>query len=498
MRNPARLAVGVALFAASVVVGKPNVAIAQDVTPGGLFVVKADAPLQVGKKIVGTAKKGQVLQAMKVGGAWIWTEVRAGHETKKGWINAQYAEVRRAIPRPPKPETSRPTAGASGDWPQFRGPNRDGLSTETGLLKKWPQNGPKLLWTARGCGQGYASVAVADGLIYTTGNFGGTAKIVAFGLDGSQQWTADSGKAWTGSYPGSRGTPAVDGGMVYAASGKGDVTCVDAKSGRKIWSHNIISKFGGRNIGWGLSESPLIDGDNLIVCPGGRTAVVALNKRSGSTVWTCTGVNENPGYASPIVVEYGGLRQIVTMTGKSAIGVDAKSGKLLWKRAHITKYDGNIPTPVYDNGHIFIDSGYGKGGALLKLSVSGSRASVREVWQTPMDNHHGGVILVDGYLYGTSSRGQWQCLDFRTGRQMHAERGVGKGSVTYADGMLYCLSEGSTMGLAKATPDGHRVISQFRLPRGGGGKSWAHPVVAGGRLYVRHADALFAFDIKAN
>jgi len=389
-------------------------------------------------------------------------------------------------------------AGAT-DWPQWRGPNRDGISSETGLLEQWPEKGPKLLWTAKGLGIGYASVAIANGVIYTAGNVGKDMKLIALDLDGKTQWQVKVGPACKAGSPGSRGTPTVEDGKVYYEDANGDVVCLDAKTGEKVWGLNILKEFHGRNIEWALSESLLVDGNNLIACPGGpEIGVVALDKNTGKTVWTCKGADGQPGYASPIVVEQGGLRQIITMNSQAAIGIHAKTGELLWRFPHKTEYDANITTPVFHEGFVFIDSGYGSGGELLKLTVAGEKCSAEKVWHTKaLDNHHGGIVLVNGYLYGSAMGGPWICLDFKSGDMKYRERGVGKGSLTYADGMLYTLSEQGAMGLVPATPERHQVVSRFRIPPGGGGEVWAHPVVCGGRLYIRHGDALFAFNIKA-
>ena len=466
--------------------------------PGSICTVKIDkAPLQIGKEVLGRLNKGQRLKVLKTNPPWVWTEAKVNGQPKRGWIHSRFLEFAGADTGSGGKATARPSV--AGVWPQFRGPNRDGLSSETGLLKQWPGNGPPLLWTAKGCGVGYASVAVVDGLIYTAGNVGNASAVVAFDLNGQRKWTTPvGGPARGGGYPGARGTPTVDGGKVYWESPNGDVVCLDAKTGRKIWSLNILQSFNGRNIQWALSESVLIDGNNLICCPGGAQAgVVALNKDTGKTVWICKETRDQPGYASPIVFEYRGVRQIVTMTAKAAVGVEAGTGKLLWRHEHRTEHGGNIPTPIYHDGHVFISSGYRTGSVLLRLDVSGRNVSVAEVWRVKaLDNHHGGVILVDGCLYGSNFGGQWLCLDFKTGREEYAEGGLGKGSVTYADGMLYCLGQGGRVGLVRATPQGHRLISQCGLPAGGSKESWAHPVVCGGRLYIRHGDALFAFDIR--
>lgn len=241
-----------------------------------------------------------------------------------------------------------------------------------------------------------------------------------------------------------------------------------------------------------------MDGNNLICSPGGpEAAIVALDKQTGKTVWVCKGAGDKPGYASPIIVNYQGLRQYVTMTSHAAIGVHAGTGEMLWRFKHTTSHEANIPDPVYHDGYVFIDSGYDSGGQLLKLTVQDGRCSVAEVWRTKaLDNHHGGIVLADGCLYGSNHEGKWVCLDFKTGQVKHTAEGVEKGSIVYADGMLYTYSERGEAGLVKATPESHSLVSRFRVPDGGKGSNWAHPVVCGGRLYLRHGDLLHAYDVK--
>jgi len=368
-------------------------------------------------------------------------------------------------------------------------------------LKRWPSDGPTLLWTARGLGFGYSTVSVGGGLIFTTGNLDGSTVITAIDMNGNTVWQKSAGEAWKGSYPGTRGTPTLDGDRVYHESPHGDVVCLEAKTGKKVWGVNILEKFNGKNIRWALSESLLIDGDRVICCPGGPVAcMVALNKTTGKVVWECPSVDDLPGYASPIVVEYQGLRMIITLTRRAMIGVNADTGELLWKEQYVSLYDENVLCPVYREGEIFI-SCLKTGCVKWKINVNGKKASVQELWRSQeMDNHHGGVVLLDSYVYGAScvhNRAKWICLDWKTGDMKYAERGVGKGSLTYAEGMLYTLSEKHQMGLVPATPTGHQVLSQFRLPSGGKGPSWAHPVVCGGRLYIRHGQFLYAYDIRA-
>jgi outer membrane protein assembly factor BamB len=388
---------------------------------------------------------------------------------------------------------------AAANWPRFHGPHGTNMSAETGLLRQWPEGGPPQRWTAQGIGDGFATVSIADGRIYTAGNVDGQTAITALDLSGQRLWQVPNGGAWTGSQPGSRGTPTIERGRLYHESPLGDVVCLDAVSGGKIWGLNILQQFGGENISWALSESLLIDGDRLICCPGGpQTAVVALDKRTGETLWKSPGVGgDRAGYASPTLAVHQTLRMILTMTSRHVIGVHADTGELLWQFEHVTPWDENIFSPIFHDGQVFISTGHRVGSVMLKVIVEGQKASVQEVWRSrELDNHHGGVILRDGYLYGSRWSPGWACLAWQTGQTMYSERGVGKGSLTYADGMLYTLSEGGQMGLVPATPEQHTVVSRFPLPAGGTGPVWAHPVVCGGRLYLRHGDMLYAYDVR--
>lgn len=382
-------------------------------------------------------------------------------------------------------------------WPQFHGPKRDNISTEIGLLERWPEGGPRLLWTARGIGHGYASIAIAGEMLYTAGNVKGKTTISALDLTGHVLWQVENGKAWEEPQGGARGTPTIDDGRLYHESPYGDIVCLDAKSGKRAWGLNILEKFRSKNITWGLAESLLIDGDRLICCPGGpEAAMVALDKRDGTTIWRSPGAGDLAGYATPALAQYQGLRMILTLTSKALIGVNARTGDLLWRFEHVTPFEENILSPVFHDGHVFIST-QTTGSVMLKVSVDGGKASVAPAWRSKdLDNHHGGVILLDGYLYGSCHGPRWVCLEWKSGRTMYDAPGVGKGSATYADGMLYTLSENGRMGLVRATPAAHNVVSQFSLPKGGEGPTWAHPVVCGGRLYVRHGDLLYAYDVR--
>ena len=396
-------------------------------------------------------------------------------------------------------------SAAAEDWPQFHGPRRDNRSVETGLLKSWPQGGPSLLWRADGLGQGFATVAIADAMIYTTGNIEGNAVITAMDLSGKHLWQRKNGPAYKRSYPGTRSTPTVVDGKLYNLSGTGSLICIDAKTSAPTWSMNILDKFAGRTIRWGLAESPLIDANNVICCPGGKEVfMVALDKDTGQTRWTCTGLGHKPAYASPAIVDYAGLRQIVTMTSEAAIGVAADTGKLLWKYPHEVRFEVNCDTPLYYDGRLFLFGTWSRGATMLKLSVQADDCSIEEIWHTPeLDNEHGGVMLLDGYLYGQADgdhkNRHLACLEAKTGKTMWIDprlAGERSATLTFADGMFYVVSDRAEVALVRPNPQKLEIVSQFELPKTDEGVVYAHPVVCGGRLYIRHGRFLYAYDIR--
>lgn len=388
---------------------------------------------------------------------------------------------------------------ASAQWPQWRGPGRDGISRETGLLKQWPAGGPAQLWSINGLGEGYGSLAVVGERIYVQGTRGQASVIYSLNrTDGKTIWSAALGpKGSEGRGNGPRSTPVVDGERVYVMTENGDLACLRASDGGRIWSKNILREFGGDNPNWLISESPLVDGPRLIVSPGGRGAgIVALDKMTGKTVWTTRDLSDEASYASNIIADVGGVRTIMNFTSKAAVGVRALDGKLMWAYRRAANGTANCSTPVYADNKVFFSSAYDTGGALLGLNVENGEVRAREIYFTrDMMNHHGGMVLVNGYLYGFSNN-ILNCIEFSTGRKMWSDRSVGKGALTYADGMLYLLGEKNTVGLAEATSAGYREKGRFQIPDQGR-ESWAHPVVAGGRLYIRNQGMLTCYDIKA-
>lgn len=386
------------------------------------------------------------------------------------------------------------------EWPRFQGPNRDNKSLETGLLSQWPAAGPQLLWTQSGLGEGYSSIAVADGLLYTTGNVGSDTVIVALDTTGAIRWRIKNGPAYHRSHPGTRSTPTVREGSLYHENADGDVICANAKTGERVWSVNILERFDGRNIRWGLSESLLIDKGKVICTPGAEQGgIAALDAKTGDTVWTCTGIEEKPGYCSPIVFEYRGLRQIVTLMAESIVGINADTGKLLWKFRNPAKFDENITSPCYHEGHIFTSTRT-SGSRLLRIKVEGDSASVEQVWtDQQFQNHHEGVIFLDGCFCGACMAGRaaaWKCICSQTGELKCSGRDIGRASLCYADGMLYLLNHDRTVALVRADPGKFDLVASFEIPKQGHGPTWAHPVVCNGRLYIRHADFLYCYDVR--
>lgn len=384
------------------------------------------------------------------------------------------------------------------DWPQWRGPDRTGISKETGLLKEWPGAGPKRIWRITNLGAGYGSISTKGDRIFVQMVVGRQSAVASLDRSNGQiVWSKPLGSAGSndrGSGP--RGTPTIDGDRVYALTESGDLACLRFGDGTIVWQRNILREFRGPNIQWLISESPLIDGDHVIVSPGGRDAtVVALDKMTGNTVWTSKGLSDQAGYGSAIVADVGGVRTLMTFTSEAGVGVRASDGKLMWKYPAAANRTANIATPVFSNGKVFYTSGYDTGGALLRLTAQGGEVKAAEAYFTrDMKNHHGGVVLVDGYLYGFNDS-ILTAINFETGKMAWRDRSVGKGSLTYADGNLYILSENNTVGLVEATPAGYREKGRFEIPDSGL-PSWAHPVVSGGRLYIRNQNSLAAYDIK--
>jgi outer membrane protein assembly factor BamB len=412
---------------------------------------------------------------------------------------------------PPLPQTESPMTVAIAttslaDWPQWRGPHRDGVSAESGLLRAWPEGGPKLLWTFDRAGSGYSAPAVVNGTIFLPGARGSAEFLVALdAATGAKLGEAVIGHTFRGDWgDGPRSTPTVDSGRVYALGGSGDLACVEPATGAVVWRRNIYRDFDGTVPFWGCCESPLVDGDYVLCTPGGaHGAVIALNKLTGEPVWRCTAYKEDAGYSSLIMAEVGGIRQYVQMTMESVAGI-AADGQLLWRFPR-NRIPAAVPTPLVRDDSVYVTAGYGAGSVLLRLRPTAGGVVAESVYDNKvMKNHHGGVVLVGDHVYGYSDNGGWTCQDFQTGKRVWNEkRKLGKGCVTAGDGMLYCYEEEEgIVCLVEASPKGWQEHGRFTIPRQTAnprkqGKIWTHPVIAGGKLYLRDQELLFCYEIKA-
>jgi outer membrane protein assembly factor BamB len=394
--------------------------------------------------------------------------------------------------------------GVADDWPQWRGPDRTDVSKETGLLRAWPREGPKLRWTFKNCGIGFSGPAVVGGTLYIMGARGGVEQLLAIDVaEGKELWSLDVGGVFEierGNGP--RSTPTVADGRVYALGAKGNLVCADAADGRLIWKASM-SDLGGTPPQWGYCESVLVDAGRVICTPGGpKGALAALDAATGKLVWQAREFTDPAQYASPIVFAWAGVRQYVQLTMKSLVGVQASDGKLLW-RSDWPGETAVIPTPVYRDGHVYITSGYGVGSKLVRL---GTDHGVSDVYVNKvMKNQHGGVILIGDHLYGYSDGAGWTCQDFKTGEAVWNEREkLGKGAIAYADERLYCLSQDEgIVALVEASTQGWKEHGRFQLPYDSKLRQpkwlvWTHPVISGGRLYLRNQELLFSYDVKAD
>lgn len=390
-----------------------------------------------------------------------------------------------------------------GEWPCFHGLDRLNKSMETGLLKEWPKEGPRLKWTVAGLGEGYSSVSVAGGHIYASGKNADQTTVFCFDLNGKLIWKKANGKSWStdlsyaSSYTGARSTPTFDEGVVYHLGELGRLTAFDAKTGAEKWHRELAKDFEAEIPTYGYSESVLIDGNHLFVRPFGKKGYqICLNKDTGELIWANTEITGKQGYSSMVFDETGGNHQLIGSLGDNYYSIDAKTGKLLWKVNIANERQLNISDAVIWKDYIFVACGYGKGCMMSRINSSGRVYTPVMIWESAlMDNHHGGVIFHEGYLYGSGDRARgWFCLDFMTGKQMW-KLSNGKGSITYADDRLYLLDERGSMKLVKASSDSTEIKGEYTVPKGGEGMFWAHPVVCGGTLYVRHADKLYAYDV---
>jgi outer membrane protein assembly factor BamB len=379
---------------------------------------------------------------------------------------------------------------------QWRGVDRSGNYTESGLLQSWPENGPEMLWHSSGLGEGHTSVAIDDDLLYVTGMTDTKGFIYVFDTKGELVNKAEYGREWSESYNGPRGTISVHDGKLYLVSGLGSIYCFDKSTLKQIWKKDYLKEYDASNIMWGINEAPLIIDNKVIVTPGGKTNnVVALDKNTGSTIWSSPGAGDPSAYCSPVYVGDQQTPQIITMTAEHIIGVDVSNGKTLWSHENKNKYAVHANTPVYSNGMILCTSGYGQGSTMLRLKNGGKE--VEQVWfSSEPDNRIGAMVKVGSYVYGSGDNNRfWFCIDWNTGEIKYKERGLAMGNIISNNDMLYCYTDRGDMILAKATPDKFDITGRFNITLGTQ-QHWAHPVIYKGTLYVRHGDSLMAYKIK--
>jgi len=398
---------------------------------------------------------------------------------------------------------SLPAVPAAGfDWPQWRGPARSDVSRETGLLRTWPAGGPKRVWLFENAGSGYSGPAIAHGKFFTLGTRDGSEILLVLDAGtGQELWTAKLGAVLNNGWgDGPRGTPTVDGDRVYTLSGLGALSCVQVADGKILWEVAMTKDLGGRKPNWGYTESVLVDGDLVVCTPGGsKGALAALDKLTGKIRWQSNDFTDPAHYSSIVPTRINNTPQYVQRTEKHVVGIAANNGKLLWQ----TTFPGRtavIPTPIIKDNEVYVSAGYGAGSKMVRIGPGNAVAEVYE--NKVMKNHHGGVILVGDHLYGHGDPG-WVCQNFKTGDEVWNHRGFGKGAVAFADGMLYCLEEGSgTLVLVEASPKGWKEHGRFKLDpqtriRSARGKIWTHPVISNGKLYLRDQDIITCYDIKA-
>ena len=394
------------------------------------------------------------------------------------------------------------TLAQAADWPQWRGANRDDISAETGLLKKWPASGPKKVWMFDDAGLGYSGYSIVGDTLYTMGARDAVEFVIAVDVTtGKEKWSTEAGPLYTNGWgDGPRSTPTIDGDHLYTIAGRGNLVCLATATGKKVWEVSLTDDLGGKLQSWGYTESPIIEGDLVVCTPGGSEGTLAaFDKKTGKKKWQTKDWTDNAQYSSIIGVTHNGGRQLIQLTMQTLAGVDPKNGKVLWT----SEFPGKtavIPTPVFKDGQVFVAAGYGVGCQSVKIGAGNKVEKLYE--NTDMVNHHGGVVLVGDHLYGYSDKGGWTCMELKTGEVVWADKSAKKGAIHCADGMLYLLEEDSgTVILIEASPKGWNekgrfVIEPQTTQRNPKGKVWTHPVVANGKLYLRDQELLFCFDVK--
>ncbi len=380
---------------------------------------------------------------------------------------------------------------------QFRGIKRDGVYNETGLLKTWPAEGPNILWHFDELGKGFTSAVVYKDMIISSGMIDATGYVFALGLNGKLIWKTAYGTEWTESWPGCRSTPTVFDNKIYVSTSFGKAVCINVADGKILWSLDMNKDFAAQPPKWGIVESPLIVDDKVIFTTGGKEKnIVALNRLDGKTVWTSAGAGELTAYCSPLLIKHNGKSIICTLTANSVLGIEAITGKVLWTYPKKNTWSVHANTPLYYDGQIYVVSGYGSGGIMLKLSEDGN--TVTEVWtNTSLDNQMGGVVLLNGNLYGSGQNTKtWQCLDWKTGILKYETNAIGKGVTIANDGLLYCYNDKGDLALVKPGETAFEIISKIKITLGSD-YHWAHPVIKDKILYLRHGNVMIAYSLAA-
>ena len=394
---------------------------------------------------------------------------------------------------------------SSAQFVQWRGPNRDGHFNETGLLKSWPEGGPQKILEVEKIGKGWSSPILVGDVIYTTGMIDTLDYLTAIDMQGNIKWQVPYGRSWNKSFPDTRSTPTVEDNRIYVQSGTGRLSCFERETGKEIWAVEVDRDFECEYHIWGNSETPLIVDDKVISTPGGpKTSVVAFDKMTGKLIWQSKSLGGQRVYASATIYQHNGFRYILAVIGTDLLAVVPETGEIAWSYKYHNPEKWDQPgliwtnTPISKDDKIFITMGYDYNAKMIKMTPDGK--SVSEVFtDTIFDNHHHGVILTDGYLYGSNwidnKRGKWVCMKWDTGEIMYENEWDTKGAMIMADGLLYCYNEKGNVGLVKPDPVGFNVISEFKITKGAG-PHWAHPFIANGKLLLRHGDVLMVYDIK--
>lgn len=429
---------------------------------------------------------------------------RSGLVLRCAWGLAAWMAVSASLERPASgahaAEPDGMIASPEPDWPQWRGPRRDAIAAETGLLSSWPTGGPRLLWKKDALGRGWSSPIIVGERIYITGDSGEDLVLFALDLAGNLQWQTTNGKSWTGAYPGARATCAFSEGRLYHINAHGRVACLDAATGKEVWAVDVLERFGSRNVTWAISECLLVDGPRLIVTPCGEKALMAaLDKNTGETVWTTEPLpGDRASYCSPILFRHAGRRLLASCSSAHGFGVDAETGRRLWVVPLKNQYGVNVTPPVYGDGKIFYVTAYTPA-LQFALTPAGTGFEARQTWSNALDTVTGGAVLVEGRLYAARyARPKWWFVsDWNTGETLAEQRGLSTGAAVYADGRLYCLAEDGQAALLHPTVAGLEIAGKFPLVPKTQRDAWAHPVVCRGRLYLRYHDTLWCYDVRA-